>query len=591
MNSNEVTKLVEQYRDQYNELSQKLNQLVAENDHLRALNNQVQTDTKSAMLPQQNRESEFINAQLIETEQNLIHERQQVLKAMNSAGQAKKENEQLRKLVQQIQTAFAQQKQQFAKEFEVVTKQNREQKMLLDRKATEMDDLKSTLELYKQEIDSKNTMLSQTKSDRNAANIKSKKIEMEQDQSKMEILTQKEQNTNLKKQVKILQNQSSRAEQKMMDLNAELARQNQIKEEMAMKLRQMENEMGNTVQREIDLGMKERQLEQLAEDYRLEINELKAKLTNMAYQAKHLKEQNQAILNEMGTKVRESVDIAKEEANFEINKCRSEIDEMIQKEARLGEENERAKREKRSAEEALENLIRFRAANDDRNSQITELHQKLGNERKVRDTLNEQIRKIQQKNDELRREIEQRDEWKVSEIHQMEEKVSEAVNEMSLMRSELNSAQKENSILSSNLIREQNNHEKHENTLKQKIADLEENLIQAGIKSRAGNLDSKQSKVIRELQEDLANARTQLSRWKTEAIQVAQEADKKLRLSRQEKQKFTIANDDLRLELQEQIEKTGDYARRLTENERDRAQLTARIATLQQKLKPFLASA
>ena len=66
-----------------------------------------------------------------------------------------------------------------------------------------MDDLKSTLELYKQEIDSKNTMLSQTKSDRNAANIKSKKIEMEQDQSKMEILTQKEQNTNLKKQVKI----------------------------------------------------------------------------------------------------------------------------------------------------------------------------------------------------------------------------------------------------------------------------------------------------------------------------------------------------------------------------------------------------
>ena len=30
----------------------------------------------------------------------------------------------------------------------------------------------------------------------------------------------------------------------------------------------------------------------------------------------------------------------------------------------------------------------------------------------------------------------------------------------------------------------------------------------------------------------------------------------KLRLSRQEKQKFTIANDDLRLELQEQIEKT-----------------------------------
>ena len=51
----------------------------------------------------------------------------------------------------------------------------------------------------------------------------------------------------------------------------------------------VKNKQPPKVQREIDLGMKERQLEQLAEDYRLEINELKAKLTNMAYQAKHLK--------------------------------------------------------------------------------------------------------------------------------------------------------------------------------------------------------------------------------------------------------------------------------------------------------------
>lgn len=82
--------------------------------------------------------------------------------------------------------------------------------------------------------------------------------------------------------------------------------------------------------------------------------------------------------------------------------------------------------------------------------------------------------------------------------------------------------------------------------------------------------------------------RTQLSRWKTEAIQIAQEADTKLRQNRQEKQTLTIKNSDLRIDLKEQIDKNGEYTRQLTEAERDRAQLTARISTLQQKLKPFL---
>ena len=35
----------------------------------------------------------------------------------------------------------------------------------------------------------------------------------------------------------------------------------------------------------------------------------------------------------------------------------------------------------------------------------------------------------------------------------------------------------------------------------------------------------------------------------------------KLRISRQEKQQFSIANNDLRLELQDQIDKAGEYAR------------------------------
>ena len=47
MNSDEVSKLVEQYRVQYDELSHKLSHLVTENEHLRALQSQVQNQNKT----------------------------------------------------------------------------------------------------------------------------------------------------------------------------------------------------------------------------------------------------------------------------------------------------------------------------------------------------------------------------------------------------------------------------------------------------------------------------------------------------------------------------------------------------------------
>jgi SMC interacting uncharacterized protein involved in chromosome segregation len=84
--------------------------------------------------------------------------------------------------------------------------------------------------------------------------------------------------------------------------------------------------------------------------------------------------------------------------------------------------------------------------------------------------------------------------------------------------------------------------------------------------------------------------RTQLNRWKNEAIQIAQEADSKLRNHRQDKQTLTIEKNDLLIEMKDLVEKNGQYSTQLTEAERDRAQLTARIAMLQQKLKPFLAN-
>ena len=130
------------------------------------------------------------------------------------------------------------------------------------------------------------------------------------------------------------------------------------------------------------------------------------------------------------------------------------------------------------------------------------------------------------------------------------------------------------------------------------------------IKIKGQNVDSANNMVIRELQEELSNARTQLDRWKNEAIQggwnfyypellnpyadfkinlVAQEADTKIRSHRAEVQNLRLDNNELRHDLNELVEKNSDFARQISESDRDRAQLNARVITLQQKLKPFLA--
>ena len=142
------------------------------------------------------------------------------------------------------------------------------------------------------------------------------------------------------------------------------------------------------------------------------------------------------------------------------------------------------------------------------------------------------------------------------------------------------------------------------------------------IKIKGQNVDSANNMVIRELQEELSNARTQLDRWKNEAIQgtlkflnpasltvlwtystkscrqgilpkheylVAQEADTKIRSHRAEVQNLRLDNNELRHDLKELVEKNSDFARQVSESDRDRAQLNARVITLQQKLKPFLA--
>merc|ERR1719427_146251 len=129
---------------------------------------------------------------------------------------------------------------------------------------------------------------------------------------------------------------------------------------MGMRLRELEDIVQATIKREMDLGIKERQIEQLAEDYKLELNEAKAKITNFAYQNSSLKEQNKNILDEMGDKIKKSKDEIKAAANAEIQKMVLQIDELKKNEAKLAEDVERAKHEKRSAETTLDDVIKSR---------------------------------------------------------------------------------------------------------------------------------------------------------------------------------------------------------------------------------------
>ena len=58
-------------------------------------------------------------------------------------------------------------------------------------------------------------------------------------------------------------------------------------------------------------------------------------------------------------------------------------------------------------------------------------------------------------------------------------------------------------------------------------------------------------------------------------VQVAQEADQKLRHHRHELQSAKIANNELRTDLKELVDKNAGFARQCQEGERDRAQLQA----------------
>ena len=138
----EINMLKGDFTDQYNQLSLKMKEVIGENESLHKQLNESKRLTGRISQPEN---SDFIATQLMETEHVLSQERQQAVRAMNQASTVQKQNEQLRRYIQQSQAQFNQLKQQLMKQVESLTKQNRDLKIIEKERALEIDELKGKI--------------------------------------------------------------------------------------------------------------------------------------------------------------------------------------------------------------------------------------------------------------------------------------------------------------------------------------------------------------------------------------------------------------------------------------------------------------
>jgi len=80
MNNEEITKLVSQYKQQYNILAKRLEDVVSENNYLHQQKAAAQSHSVQPTVPKPH--NDFLASQLLETEQNLVNERQHVVKSV-----------------------------------------------------------------------------------------------------------------------------------------------------------------------------------------------------------------------------------------------------------------------------------------------------------------------------------------------------------------------------------------------------------------------------------------------------------------------------------------------------------------------------
>merc|ERR1712168_1051176 len=307
---------IKSFQTQYDQLNDQVRDLVAENDSLRSQpkNGSFQVNQSNTTQPQNN---DVIASQLMETESFLAQERQQVVRVTHQASGFQRQNEQLRRYVQQMQQQVKTQQASQTAQIEKLTASIRESKSVENQRAIQLDEARARVDQLEKILETKNSILQKTKDERDEINIQNEKRTIEVETKNLDILTQSEQNTALKKQVRLLTGQFTSAEQRLMDLNGALVTSQGKRDEMAQRLREMEELVKGTVRREMDLGIKERQMEQLAEDYKLELNDSKAKVTNLAFQVQTLKDQNRNLLDEMGNRVRTATDEVRQKSNQE----------------------------------------------------------------------------------------------------------------------------------------------------------------------------------------------------------------------------------------------------------------------------------
>ena len=102
----------------------------------------------------------------------------------------------------------------------------------------------------------------------------------------------------------------------------------------------------------------------------------------------------------------------------------------------------------------------------DRPSDIPKTILRINQERKLKDKLGEQIRTLHQRNEELRTELVEREEWKKSDLEHAKKNDDFAKIELEKMRKTLEEVKNENNKLSQSVISEQVSKEKIEKHLK-----------------------------------------------------------------------------------------------------------------------------
>ena len=182
----EINMLKGDFTDQYNQLSLKMKEVIGENESLHKQLNESKRFTGRISQPEN---SDFIATQLMETEHVLSQERQQAVRAMNQASTFQKQNEQLRRYIQQSQAQFNQLKQQLMKQVESLTKQNRDLKIIEKERTLEIDELKGKILEMERLLETKADILQKTKDERDQINIQSHQREIEVDNTKINLMT------------------------------------------------------------------------------------------------------------------------------------------------------------------------------------------------------------------------------------------------------------------------------------------------------------------------------------------------------------------------------------------------------------------